>query len=1254
MIEATKSTQKIGETSVRFPAPVARLDRVILGVVAAYVLVATAVLVLSLILARNRLADQFFYVVLPAVASLICLSVAMWVIASRRDRAGRAVAVLSISLAIVLAGLFDALSTLRLTPLWIFGLGLSGAAFLDLAIVFPKESPRLSRSAFLGWAIYLAAIGVAAFSVPAWIDGVQQVASSAGGSLPFIWLAGAALVYFIVVSYHGLMAKSAIVRAQSRLIAAATLVAAAPLLVWLLLRGPAGSSFAPYLALTLVVVPGTLAYTLLRFTVAGTDRWMRRGVVYLLLSLVILGAYALLVTGLSLVLRTAMPEANPIWIAILAFLLAVVLQPLRTRLQGLTDRTLFRGPRAVDETLQVFTDHLSGAPNLDAISRIVRQAAMTAVDPTALHIFVRDPVNDLFSALRDETNRPSTDLHFAARGPLAQYVARQHSSLDLADRMLPPDLQPEYNRLTILDARLIIPLEGREGLAGLMVLGPRRSGGLYSPADINVLEQLAEHAAMAIGRIQTVENLERRVQEMDALTRVAQGVNITLTFDDVLELIYTQTAQIVPLSHFQITLLSREQDYYYLAFALENNERLSARENIPLPAASGLAREVVRRGRAIITGDYLRECQAAGVAPAAQGITAWMAVPLNAGAESIGAISVGSRDPGATYTPAQLSILQAIADQTAGAIVKARLLGETQKRAAQLAKLNDVTRQLAATRDPQMLRQSVVEGAMSILDCAAGAFYAVAPSTTDLTVAAVAGPLAAELVGQIMPPGVGNAARAAASRGPAVDNALQPGSEAYFLEHGPAGFAPHTSLAVPLMLQDSISGVLEVMDRRDGSPFVPEDQTLAMAFAGQAAVALENVRLYTLTDQELADRVEELSVMQRIDRELNASLEMERAMRITLEWALRQSNAEAGFIGLLDEGRLHIITEMGYGSALGEAADRTLELTLPGFQSAIESGVPQRERFEAATAAGFLPSADHQVVIPIRREATVIGLLVLESTGPASEDLGFLGRLSDHAAIAISNAQLYDEVQRANIAKSEFVSLVAHELKNPMTSIKGYTELLATGAVGAVNDMQAGFLSTIRSNTERMSTLVSDLNDNSKIEAGRLRLDFKAVDLAELIDEIIRSTRRQIDDKKQLVQLELPTGLPQVWSDRIRLGQVLTNLISNANKYTPEGGTLTIGAEITPNLWDPEGARRVIRIWVRDTGIGISPEDQQRIFQKFFRSEDPKAREVPGAGLGLNITRSLVEMQGGRIWFESEYRQGTTFNFTVPIAEVEA
>ena len=789
-------------------------------------------------------------------------------------------------------------------------------------------------------------------------------------------------------------------------------------------------------------------------------------------------------------------------------------------------------------------------------------------------------------------------------------------------------------------------MQSHDRPVGWLAFGPRLSGQPYTPRDLAFLENLADQASVAVQRVQTVANLERRVQEMNALTRVSQGVNVTLTFDDVLELIYAQTAQIIPTSHFYITLYNRDNDYFYYGFTVENNDRLTARENIPFPSNVGIGPEIIRHGRPILTQDYLRECQSRGLVPASASVFAWMGVPLNVGAEWIGSLSVGSHDPGTTYSRNQLELLQAIADQTAGAIVKARLLQETQQRARQLSTLNEVTRQLTSTLELEPLLQNILESAVEILNCEAGTFFLVDGQTNELIFRVTAGPVAKDLVDQRIQPGKGIVGRTVTTGGPIIENDVQHSKEWNPQTDDLTGFKTRALMAVPLRVKDSLIGVIEVINRRDGLPFVEEDQTLLTAFAGQAAVAMENARLYTLTDQALAARVEELSVMQRIDRELNASLETDRAMRITLEWALRQSNADAGLISMMEEGSLHVVAQDGYA----EVSDAMLS-TVPAIEAAVTTGTPQKVHFEANDSGHLLPEAHNQIVIPIRREASVIGLLMLESTSDTQEDLTFLNRLSDHAAIAISNAQLYGEVERANLAKSEFVSFVAHELKNPMTSIKGYSELLSAGAVGAINTQQANFLNTIRSNVERMATLVSDLNDNSKIEAGRLRIDFKAVAVNDLVEEVVKSTKRQVEDRKQVIQAYLPAQLPMVWGDSTRLGQVLTNLVSNAIKYTPEGGVLVVGAESAKNIWDPAGATTVVHLWVKDNGIGISPDDQRRIFQKFFRSEDQKAREAPGTGLGLNITKSLVEMQGGRIWFESEYRKGTTFHFTVPVAE---
>jgi signal transduction histidine kinase len=718
-----------------------------------------------------------------------------------------------------------------------------------------------------------------------------------------------------------------------------------------------------------------------------------------------------------------------------------------------------------------------------------------------------------------------------------------------------------------------------------------------------------------------------------------------------LELIFAQTSQIIPSTYFHISLYNKAANYFYYGFRVDDNERMTSLENKSLPLNLGLGQEIIRKGRPIITQDYPRECQTINTTPSSPDIYAWMGVPLNSGAETIGALGVGSKDPTVTYTRAQLDLLQSIADQTVGAIVKARLLQETEQRARQLTTLNEITRQLTSTLDQEPLLHNILENAVNILNSEAGTLFLVDEQTGDLIFSVTVGPVAGNLLGQRLPPGTGIVGRAVQTRQPIIENEAQDSNSRFSGTDKQTGFVSRSLIAVPMQIQDRVLGVIEVINRRDGLPFVLDDQNILTAFAGQAAVAMENARLIALTDQELAARVEELQVMGRIVRELNASLEVDRAMQITLDWAMRQSNAEAGLIGMLEGDKVRLMSHEGYEEVFTESSDGYLSLDIPTIKTAIESGQPSQISLIAADEKGILPTAHTQIIIPIRREADVIGLLLMESTSDTQQNLAFLNRLSDNAAIAIYNAQLYAEVQRANDAKSDFVSFVAHELKNPMTSIKGYTELLAAGTVGGINEMQTNFLQTIRANVERMSVLVSDLNDNAKIEANRLRLDFKPVNVPEVLDEALKSTTRQLDDKKQVVDMSFSNDLPSIWADQVRVGQVLTNLVSNAHKYTPEGGKILIGAEETPNQWDSEGAKQVVHLWVKDDGIGISIEDQAKIFQKFFRSDDSKAREAPGTGLGLNITKSLVEMQGGRIWFESEYRQGTTFHFTVPVAE---
>jgi signal transduction histidine kinase len=297
-----------------------------------------------------------------------------------------------------------------------------------------------------------------------------------------------------------------------------------------------------------------------------------------------------------------------------------------------------------------------------------------------------------------------------------------------------------------------------------------------------------------------------------------------------------------------------------------------------------------------------------------------------------------------------------------------------------------------------------------------------------------------------------------------------------------------------------------------------------------------------------------------------------------------------------------------------------------------------------------IPSTLSQLIVPVARENRVIGIITLECdevNGFDLEALNFVVRLADHAAVSIANAQLYEEVKRANQYKSEFVSIVAHELKLPMTSIKGYSDLLVKGAAGQPNETQLQFLNVIRSNVDRMNTLVSDLLDISRIEAGRLKLDIRPVAMQVVIEETLRTLRKHIEDKEQTLEVDVPESLPNVMGDKSRLIQVLANLVSNAYKYTPSGGRIMI--EVRPDGVSDDGKSFLV-CRVRDTGVGMSLEDLEKLGQKFFRAGDQRVRDVPGHGLGFSIAKNLVEMQGGKIEIQSVLNEGSTFSFTVPVA----
>jgi signal transduction histidine kinase len=397
--------------------------------------------------------------------------------------------------------------------------------------------------------------------------------------------------------------------------------------------------------------------------------------------------------------------------------------------------------------------------------------------------------------------------------------------------------------------------------------------------------------------------------------------------------------------------------------------------------------------------------------------------------------------------------------------------------------------------------------------------------------------------------------------------------------------------------------------------------------------------------------------MQRIDQELNRTLDFQRVVDLTVDNAIRESGADAAFLALVSQDRLRfeVVGCAGYPERIIKVGD-TFPIDYGILGRAYRRNRPLLTPSHALPIDGLtiLPEAVSQIAVPMITAERVTGVLLLETTqeGVFSQMTAeHIEGIAEHANTAIANAQLFAQLERANAQRISFIGKVAHEFKNPLASIKGYADLLSARVLGALNEQQQNYINIIQRNAVRLQQLVEDFTDMTAQETGNLRLNMKAVNFFNVVLDTVRPMQRAFDEKEQQLILEVPEDLPLVWGDERRLIQIMTNFVSNANKYTKAGGKITVRAERARNIWDESGAPEVVHCAVSDTGIGMSAEDLQNLFRPYWRSDNPEAKDQPGTGLGMSLTRGLIEAHGGRIWVESELGVGTTFHFTIPLAK---
>ncbi|HIE25593.1 MAG TPA: GAF domain-containing sensor histidine kinase, partial [Anaerolineales bacterium] len=429
-----------------------------------------------------------------------------------------------------------------------------------------------------------------------------------------------------------------------------------------------------------------------------------------------------------------------------------------------------------------------------------------------------------------------------------------------------------------------------------------------------------------------------------------------------------------------------------------------------------------------------------------------------------------------------------------------------------------------------------------------------------------------------------------------------------------------SAVAAPLLVGEDVVGVLLVFNRKVNF-FSPEQLTLINVIASQVAVAINNANLYKL----IREQAERLGNMLRSEQE---------------EATRSQSILEAVADGVLVTDAKNQISFMNVSAEkiLNIKSEKVITKTLKDFSGLF--GKAANIWHEIIHEWSENPSLYEEGDTYAEQLALDDGRIVLVHLAPVvlKTKKSFLGTVSIFRDIT-------HEVEVDRL-KSEFVTTVSHELRTPMTSIRGYVDILLMGAAGALTENQIHFLDIIRDNTERLNILVTDLLDVSRIESGRITLSHQSVSLKKLANDAVASIvqRAQDEEKPMTFSLEIEPDLPPVYADADRTRQIINNLIENAYHYTPENG------EVIIRIHRVKGADE-IQVDVQDNGVGIGIDEQEQVFERFYRGEDALVLATPGTGLGLPIVKQLVEMHEGRIWVESlgKTGEGSTFSFTLPV-----
>ena len=756
-----------------------------------------------------------------------------------------------------------------------------------------------------------------------------------------------------------------------------------------------------------------------------------------------------------------------------------------------------------------------------------------------------------------------------------------------------------------------------------------------STSEVELALTIANQASVALDSARLFQEAQRRAQETMALAEVSRDISATLDLEDVLKRIVAYAKDLLQTETSAVYL--SEPDSNALRGIAVIGEDAGEIENSPLLIGEGILGVIAEQKVGEIVNDAENDPRARIIDGTERSVHEHlMAVPILSKERLSGLMAVWRTGKGLEFTEVELGFLNSLAQQAAVAIENARLFAETQRLAEELEqRVIDRTAELenekASTETLLRILTEVsasldldraLSRTLALLNDAVGAeqgtIMLLHADDNLLHYRAGYGYLTGKTVpdsrGFTLKVGEGLAGWVVETREATFVEDLY--KDLRWVKSGTVASEHRSSIVAPLLVGEDVIGVLMVFHRQVGY-FGPERLGMVKAIAGQVAIAINNAHLYEL----IRDQAERLGNMLRKEQ---------------VEASRSQAILEAVADGVVVTGPENRITFLNSSATaiLDLKAENVIDQPLEAFGGIF--GKAASAWMQTINNWSNEP-ASYQVGESYAEQLELEdGRIALVHLAPVILQNDFLGTVSIFRDIT-------HEVEVDRL-KSEFVATVSHELRTPMTSIRGYVDILLMGAAGALNENQTHFLSIVKNNTERLNILVNDLLDISRIEAGRVTLAPQSLDLRDLAEDALADLlrRSQEENKPMAFALDAAKNLPRVQGDAERIRQVLGNLVSNAYHYTPENGQITVHITVTDG--------NEVQVDVMDTGVGIPVEDQGRIFDRFYRGEDPLVLATPGTGLGLAIVKQLVEMHNGRIWLKSEgIGKGSTFSFTLPV-----